>query len=116
MVREAGGHLLLTGRTPPARWKIGLPDLASRLRAAPTVAVDGPDDALLSAVLVKLFADRQLRVGTDVVAFVVPRMERSFAAARRLVAALDAASLASRRPVTVPPAPPGLGRGKAQGG
>lgn len=102
MAREIGAHLLLTGQTPPARWSIALPDLASRLRAAPAVAVEEPDDALLAAVLVKLFADRQLRVGADVIGFLVPRMERSFAAARRLVAALDTASLASRRPVTVP--------------
>ncbi|HET8726188.1 MAG TPA: DnaA/Hda family protein [Alphaproteobacteria bacterium] len=101
MARDEGGHLLLTGRTPPARWKIDLPDLASRLKAAPAVAVEEPDDALLSAVLVKLFADRQLRIGAEVIAFAVPRMERSFAAARRLVAEIDATSLAHRRPVTV---------------
>jgi len=110
MARDSGGHLLLTARIPPARWPVRLPDLASRLRAAPTVAVEGPDDVLLSAVLVKLFADRQLRVGTDVIGFVVPRMERSFAAARRLVADLDAASLAYRRPITVPLARTVMGR------
>lgn len=110
MARDSGGHLLLTARIPPARWPVCLPDLASRLRAAPTVAVEGPDDVLLSAVLVKLFADRQLRVGTDVIGFVVPRMERSFAAARRLVADLDAASLAYRRPITVPLARTVMGR------
>ncbi|MEE8272861.1 MAG: DNA replication protein, partial [Alphaproteobacteria bacterium] len=99
LVNEAGGHLLLTGRAPPARWRLGLADLASRLRAAPAVAVGEPDDALLAAVLVKLFADRQLRVGDEVLRFLLLRMERSFAAARRLVAALDDHSLAASRPV-----------------
>lgn len=101
-VVQAGGTLLLTARLPPARWGIGLADLASRLRAAPAVAIGDPDDALLSAVLVKQLADRQIDVGQDVVAYLVPRMERSFAAARRLVARLDRLSLAERRPVTRP--------------
>lgn len=95
-------HLLLTARRPPARWEVELPDLRSRLNAAAAVAIGPPDDALIAAVLVKLFADRQLRVGSEVVAFAITRMERSFEAAGRLVAALDAASLAARRPITVP--------------
>lgn len=102
LAREQGGHLLLTARRPPSRWPIRLPDLASRLRAAPSAAVAEPDDGLLGAVLVKLFADRQVRVGVEVVAYLLPRIERSFAAARRVVAALDAASLARRGPITVP--------------
>nr|WP_158048027.1 DnaA/Hda family protein [Skermanella pratensis] len=102
LAQETGGHLLLTSESAPARWGIKLPDLRSRLMAAPAVAVGAPDDALLAAILVKLFADRQLRVGADVVSFLVTHMERSFDAARRLVADLDAAALAARRRVTVP--------------
>ena len=48
-----------------------------------------PDDALLRAVLVKLFADRQLAVDESLVGYVAPRIERSFAAARAVVARLD---------------------------
>ena len=99
---ERGGHLLLTARTPPARWSIAIPDLRSRLGAAPAVAVGKPDDGLIGAVLVKLFVDRQLRVGDDVVTFLIARMERSFDAARRVVAALDDAALAGRCNITVP--------------
>ena len=102
LVAERDGFLLLTGLAAPARWPLSLPDLTSRLKAMPAVAVGDPDDPLLAAVLVKLFADRQLAVGEEVVAYLLPRMERSFAAARRLVAAIDDASLAQRRPVTVP--------------
>ncbi|HJM52236.1 MAG TPA: DNA replication protein [Alphaproteobacteria bacterium] len=99
---EAGGSLLLTGRTPPARWPLALADLRSRLRALPAVAVLPPDDALLAALLVKLFADRQLRVATDLVHYLVGRLERSPDAARRAVAALDAGALAKGREITVP--------------
>lgn len=102
LVREGKGHLLLTGLAAPARWALSLPDLTSRLKTIPVVAVADPDDALLAAVLVKLFADRQLTVRAEVIAYLPPRIERSLAAARDLIAAIDAASLAQRRPVTVP--------------
>lgn len=96
-----GGTLLLTAPLAPARWPTRLADLSSRLKAAPVAAIGAPDDALIGAVLVKLFADRQLVPAPDVIVFLCARMERSFAAARSLVAALDSASLAGRRPVTV---------------
>lgn len=96
-----GGSLLFTAEAPPSRWPTRLADLASRFRAAPVAAIGRPDDALLGALLVKMFADRQLAVTPDVVAFLLPRMERSFAAARALVQRLDAAALSQHRTVTV---------------
>ena len=100
-LREQAGHLLLVARRPAAAWPIRLPDLASRLRAAPAVAIGAPDDALLAALLVKLFDDRQLAVSEGVISYLVRHMERSFAAARAVVEALDRHSLRDRRPVTV---------------
>lgn len=97
-----GGSLLLTARTPPARWGIHLDDLASRLKAAPVAAIGMPDDALTEAVMVKLFADRQIAPPREVITYLLARMERSFEAARRTVAALDRAALERRQSVTVP--------------
>jgi chromosomal replication initiation ATPase DnaA len=95
-----GGHLLLTARTPPRDWGLTLPDLASRMQAAQVARIEAPDDALLSAVLVKLFADRQVAVAANLIPFLVSRMPRSVGAARALVAALDARALAQGRPIT----------------
>lgn len=94
--------LLLTARTPAARWPIDLPDLASRLRAAPSAEIAGPDDALLTALLVKLFSDRQIGIEQAVLEYVVPRIERSFQAAQAFVAAADKAALEGKRRITVP--------------
>jgi DnaA regulatory inactivator Hda len=102
LAREEGGWLLLTGREAPARWPLHLPDLASRVSAITAVPLGRPDDALIGAVLAKLFEDRQLRVPEDVIAWLVARMERSFAAIGRVVEALDSLSLAERRNITVP--------------
>ena len=75
-------------------------DLTSRLRALPVVTLSPPDDALLRAVIVKLFADRQLAVEEGLIGYLASRIERSFAAARAAVDALDREALRLKRPVT----------------
>jgi chromosomal replication initiation ATPase DnaA len=100
LAREQNANLLFTARSQPGAWPVKLPDLISRLRELPVVNLDPPDDALLRVVLVKLFADRQLDVDEALIAYLVTRMERSFAAARATVAALDREALRQQRPVT----------------
>ncbi len=91
-----GQPLLLTARMPPRDWPLGLPDLASRMQAAATAALHPPDDALLSAVLVKHLAERELGIPPGVLSYAVQRMDRSFAAAAGLAAALNRAAIARR--------------------
>jgi chromosomal replication initiation ATPase DnaA len=99
-VREEDASLLLTARTAPAGWRLATADLASRLRAVPVATLAAPDDATLRAVLMKLFADRQLSVDAALLDYLMSRNERSFAAAREAVARLDAEALRLQRPVT----------------
>jgi len=101
-IAESGGHLLIVAREAPARWPIDLPDLASRLAALPAVRIDPPDDRLIEALVIKLFADRQLAVPPEVVTYLTARVERSFDAVRRVVGLMDRESLARRRAVTLP--------------
>lgn len=100
LVTATGGALLLTADAPPRDWALTLPDLLSRLQAAPIARLEPPDEGLLSAVLIKLFADRQLAVAPNLIPYLVSRMPRSIGAARALVAALDTAALAEGRAVT----------------
>ena len=99
-VREAGGWLLMTARKPPDFWKIGTPDLLSRLRLAPSAEIGHPDLVLLKAVILKLFADRQIAVDEHVVAYAARHCEQSLAAVSEFVAAVDDASLGSGRRIT----------------
>lgn len=101
-VAETSRRMLLTAEQPPAHWSIGLADLRSRLNAAAVIGIGAPDDMLIRAVLVKQFADRQLAVDDDGLDYMLARMERTFDAARRLVAAIDDAALRAKRRVTVP--------------
>ncbi len=99
LAREHRGWLLLVAEALPAQRPIALPDLASRLRAAPAVAVAPPDDDLLGSIILKLLADRQLHAGPGIVQYLVAHMERSGEAARHVVAALDRRALAERREI-----------------
>jgi chromosomal replication initiation ATPase DnaA len=100
LAREEQGFVLITGREPPDRFRVELPDLASRLRAIPSVLLQPPGDALLRHVMMKLAADRQMALDASVVDYVANRIERSFAAARAAVVRLDDEAMRRHRPVT----------------
>lgn len=93
LARENGAFLLLTSRLHPRAWALDLKDLVSRVNAMPTILLKDPDDALLRGLLVKLFADRQIAVDEATIAYMLARMDRSAAAARRLVDLIDRRSL-----------------------
>ncbi len=100
LAHEQEAFVLVTARTAPALWPVAIADLGSRLRALPVVTLRPPDDAMLRGVIVKLAADRQLVLDDSVVRYLSSHIERSFAAARTAVIALDSEALRQGRPVT----------------
>ena len=98
--RQNGCHVLLTSQTGPSLWGVKLPDLASRLNALPIIHIQPPDDGLLRGVLVKLFDDRQIVVDDNLVSYMITRMPRSLAAARRLVEAIDRQAMMEKTEIT----------------
>jgi chromosomal replication initiation ATPase DnaA len=100
LVREQNAYLLLTSREPPSAWKLGLPDLVSRLKAVPMATLGLPDDDLLRGVIVKLFADRQISVDETLVSYLLARIPRALAAARALVGEIDRRALEEKADVT----------------
>lgn len=100
-MNASGGALLLTGQTAPSRWSLALPDLRSRVQSVPVVALEAPDDSLLSMILAKLFDDRQLPVSPKLIAYLLKRVGRSYEAVNTLVKTLDKAALAAGKPLSV---------------
>lgn len=100
LARELSGALLLTSAIAPGELAIRLPDLRSRLRALPVATIAPPDEALIHALLVKLFADRQLAVEPHVVDYLARHVERSTGAVGAIVAEIDRRALAAQRGVT----------------
>ena len=116
LLKGQAGAILITAREPPGAWGVTIADLLSRLRLAPVVSIAEPDDALVRAVLVKLFLDRQLTVDTSVIEFLALRIERSLGAAREIVDRLDREALSRGRAVTRPMAAEVLRQIEATGG
>ncbi len=102
LLKEENKTMMITMRMSPASADFIIADLASRFRAAPSVIIHPPDDMLLASVLIKLFSDRQLNVSNDVISYLLPRIERSFAAARSLVESADSLALSEKRAISVP--------------
>ncbi len=102
MLKEEQKTMMVTMRMAPSQVDFAIPDLSSRFRAAPCVSIHAPDDMLLASVLIKLFSDYQLSVSNDVIGYLLPRMERSFAAARDVVQRADHIALAEKRGISVP--------------
>ena len=102
LAREHGSPVLVTAAQAVEAMGLATADLRSRLRLAPGATILPPDDALLRAVLVKLFVDRQLVVDLAVVEALALRIDRSFGLARRVVTELDRDALGRGRRITRP--------------
>jgi chromosomal replication initiation ATPase DnaA len=100
LARENGLFVLMTARSAPSRWNVALPDLLSRLNAVPAVEIGPPDEALITTVMLKHFADRQLDIDPKVLTYLSLHVDRSLAAAAAAVAAVDRAALATGRKIS----------------
>lgn len=97
---EAGHRVLLTVTQPPARSRIGLADLASRLRAAMAIEIGPQDDVMRATLLAKLLSERQLVVLPSVQKFILTRLPRTAAAVREAVGRLDTTALAAQSAIS----------------
>ena len=101
-VNNQGGFLLLTDNNPLSQIDFTLADLKSRLNSIPMIEIFPPDDFLLRTILIKSFSDRQLRVGNDVVEFILLRIKRSFSAINEIVIDIDKYSMQESSRITIP--------------
>ena len=99
--QQDGAPLLLVSGKAPGEWRVALPDLASRLGAALLLEIGPPDDATLAALIEAHAARRGLALGEGAAAWLLPRIERSHAAAETLVAEIDRLSLERKQAITI---------------
>lgn len=96
--QEARRPLLLSTRPG---WQVALPDLASRLGGSLQIAIGSPDDAMIADLLAAHAEQRRLLLGEGCAAYLVPRIERSFAAIEAVVEMIDRISLERQAPATM---------------
>ena len=94
-----GRYMLWTSLTAPARIQFRLKDLQSRLDMLPAMEIKEPDDAMLRALIVKLFNDRQIIISPEILEYIINNTERSFAKVEKLVQEIDEISLAYKSTV-----------------
>ena len=101
LYRNEGGNILFTSEQAPARMDITLPDLRSRLNIIPSIEIHEPDDDMLSALIIKLFTDRQLIISPEILEYMIKNMHRSFYFCNKLVEEIDNISLSRKRAITI---------------
>ncbi|TDT75015.1 DnaA protein [Litoreibacter halocynthiae] len=99
LMQEAGQPMLVTSARAPARIEFALPDLRSRMEGTSIATLEALDDALLMALVMKMFSDRQIALKPDLLNYILPRLPRSFDAVRGFVETMDARALAEKRPI-----------------
>lgn len=97
---QANQQLLFTSQKPLLLWQVELPDLLSRLKAAKHIEISPPDDLLMETILTKAFADKQINIAENVIAYILPRIDRSIAAIIKLVDQLDKYAMSENKPIT----------------
>jgi chromosomal replication initiation ATPase DnaA len=100
LAKEMSRSLLFTSEFGVEQLGVTLPDLQSRMRSLPSVRIHEPDDALLRAVILKQFSDRQLRINEDIISFLISRIPRSLADARAVAAQIDRHALKEKSEIT----------------
>ena len=85
-----------------APWPVALPDLRTRLAVTPVTRIAEPDDALFSALVELLFADRGLHIPGEALRFITERVHRDYVTAERVVEAIDRHAFAERARLTLP--------------
>lgn len=97
-----GGYLLITSSYNPHQINIKLADLSSRIKALPHIKIQEPDSELLTTILIKNFTDRQVRINTLVINYILNNIDRSFNELNKIIELIDKKSLIEKRNITIP--------------
>lgn len=90
-------YVLMTSSVAASRLEVQLLDLSSRLQATEHFPIYPPDDALLSAVLVKQFSDRQINISPSLIEYILKRITRSLSSVSNFVVSLDNLMLKTKK-------------------
>lgn len=102
LLQEAGGRLCVATTLPPARLRLELPDLGSRLRAASVHQMRDLSETEQVEVLRRRAGQRGLELSAEAALYLLHRLPRDMHSLCSVLDTLDDASLAAQRRLTVP--------------
>ena len=76
-----------------------LPDLKSRLKNCIFAKIDKPDDDMIFALVLKHFADRQIKIEKKIIEYITKRIERSYGKIFDFIYKVDQFSLINKKPI-----------------
>lgn len=101
-LHEMGAGLMVAAQAPPDRLGLALPDLRSRLAAAPVYVLQAVDDAARLQILSLRAQASGLELPQETAQFLLRRCPRDLPALTVLLDRLDQAALRAQRRLTVP--------------
>ena len=99
--KELNKILLLTSGMELSKLKIKTPDLRSRLDSIQSVRILEPNDDLTSALILKLFHDRQILIKPSIIQYLMNRVERTYSGISKIIDLIDSSSLSKKKSISV---------------
>ena len=91
-------YFLINSIKPISSYRFKLPDLISRVKSSLIIGINLPNDDLISAIIVKNFSDKQIRVEKKHIDYILKRIDRSYEKISQFILTLDKYSLKKGSP------------------
>ena len=92
-------YLIINSINPIDSIDFTLPDLKSRLKNCIFAQIEKPDDDMIFALVLKHFADRQIKIEKKIIEYITKRIERSYGKIFDFIYKVDQFSLINKKPI-----------------
>ena len=99
LVEQDNKYLLISSKKPIDTMKFTLPDLLSRLKNCIIATIEQPDDELIYAIILKSFADRQIKLDNKIIDYIIKRIARSYSKMHEFIYKIDELSLKKKKSI-----------------
>mgnify|MGYP001163701816 CR=1 FL=1 len=100
LVDQDNKYLLISSIKPLVKMKFSLPDLVSRLKNCIIAKIDQPDDDLIYAIILKSFSDRQIKLDSKIIDYIIKRIARSYSKTQEFIYKIDELSLKKKKSIS----------------
>ncbi len=99
LVEQDNKYLLISSIKPIDTMKFSLPDLLSRLKNCIIAKIEQPDDDLIYAIILKSFSDRQIKLDSKIIDYIIKRIARSYSKMHEFIYKIDELSLKKKKSI-----------------
>ena len=100
-IHQSNQYIIINSLVPIKSSKVELNDLKSRFDNFIDIGIDLPTDDLIRVVLTKNFSDKQVKIESKLLEYILKNIHRSYADIFDLINKLDALSLSSGKSINI---------------